>query len=491
MDRIPFQRYYGSVAAFGAYGRPTLAGLRLSRGALLVLSLIGLVTALYVMGAFDGAGAGMLALGAGPIVTDKSKAHRRSWAKALADARAITDAAPADGTLAAEDQTRYDTLLKDALDHRAAAENEERLAEQERDVALPLDAPAAPPPPDGTSRTGTAGDGDDPIEISAERHARQSPEYRQGFRQWLRGDQGAMTRVSRALQMDSDTAGGYTIAPELFMTTLIKTVDNVVHIRARATTYQVENAASLGFPSLAADPDDFDWTTELGTGSEDSAMAFGKREFRPHPVAKRIKISKKLLRASTMDPEGLVIARLGYKVGVTQEKAFLTGSGVGRPLGVFVASSDGIPTTRDTTASATTAWTFDDLQNVKYALKPQYRASPATAWMFNRTGVLLTAELKDGNGQYLLQPGVSENVPDRILGLPFMESEYSPSTYTTGLYVAILGDWSWYWIADALDMQVQRLVELYAESNQDGFIARLESDGMPVQPEAFSRLKLA
>jgi HK97 family phage major capsid protein len=62
---------------------------------------------------------------------------------------------------------------------------------------------------------------------------------------------------------------------------------------------------------------------------------------------------------------------------------------------------------------------------------------------------------------------------------------------TTGNYVGILGDFSYYWIADALDMQVQRLVELYAATNQVGFIARREVDGMPVLEEAFVRVKLA
>jgi predicted phage gp36 major capsid-like protein len=166
-------------------------------------------------------------------------------------------------------------------------------------------------------------------------------------------------------------------------------------------------------------------------------------------------------------------------------------AGAGRPLGVFVASNDGVDTSRDTTASATTSFVADDLQNVKYALKPQYRANSATAWMFHRDGVKMAAKLKDGEGRYMLQLGLAVDVPDTLLGFPFMESEYSPSTFTTGLYVGMLADWSWYWIADALDMQVQRLVELYAETNQDGFIARYEGDGMPVLPEAFSRLKLA
>ena len=72
-----------------------------------------------------------------------------------------------------------------------------------------------------------------------------------------------------------------------------------------------------------------------------------------------------------------------------------------------------------------------------------------------------------------------------------MESEYAPATITTGLYTAILGDFSNYWIADALDMQLKVLNELYAENNQIGYILRKETDGMPVLEEAFARLKQA
>jgi len=52
-------------------------------------------------------------------------------------------------------------------------------------------------------------------------------------------------------------------------------------------------------------------------------------------------------------------------------------------------------------------------------------------------------------------------------------------------------DRDYYVSADALDMIVQRLVELYAETNQTGFIGRAECDGMPTLAEAFARVKLA
>ena len=49
--------------------------------------------------------------------------------------------------------------------------------------------------------------------------------------------------------------------------------------------------------------------------------------------------------------------------------------------------------------------------------------------------------------------------PDRLLGLPMDVSEYAPNTFTSALYVGILGDFSNYWIADSLALEMQRLVE--------------------------------
>jgi HK97 family phage major capsid protein len=102
------------------------------------------------------------------------------------------------------------------------------------------------------------------------------------------------------------------------------------------------------------------------------------------------------------------------------------------------------------------------------------------------------AKLKDGEGRYLWQESTAVGQPDRLQGFPVDISEYAPNTFTTGLYVGLLGDWkTGYMIVDALTLRFQRLVELYALTNQIGIIGRLESDGMPVLEEAFVRVKLA
>jgi len=175
---------------------------------------------------------------------------------------------------------------------------------------------------------------------------------------------------------------------------------------------------------------------------------------------------------------------------VPEEKAFLIGTGVGQPLGIFTASNSGISTARDvSTGNTSTAIKADNLIECAYTLKAQYRRN--ARWIFHRDTVKMIRKLKDGEGNYLWRMGLAADRPDTILGHPFMESEYAPNTFTTGKYVGVLGDFSFYWIADALTMQIQVLTELYAESNQNGYIGRKESDGMPVLEEAFVRVTLA
>lgn len=292
------------------------------------------------------------------------------------------------------------------------------------------------------------------------------------------------------LQMDVDASGGTLVMPEQFIAQIIQGLDEQLYMRRVARVISVPNAESLGVPTLDSDPADSDWTTELSTGTEDTTMSTSKRNLHPHPLAKLLKVSKKLLRAASVSAEQLVRERLTFKFGVTEEKGFLTGNGALQPLGVFTASAQGISTGRDvSTDNTSTALTADGLINAKYNLMSQYLASANLRWIFHRTAIRNIRKLKDGNGQYLWTQGLSGQ-PDTILEVPYFMSEFAPSTFTSQQYVGIIGDFQYYWIAEAMRFELQRLDELYAATNQVGFIGRLEVDGMPVLEEAFSRVQL-
>ena len=391
-------------------------------------------------------------------------------------------------------EERYDAVAKDV-------EREERQLERERDRAAQGLA---------TDRTDPAAPADGQVEVRAldrlaelrrnrtpelearaqlsepERAAVQTLERRALSTAFAHGLPACSPIERRALQADSDIAGGYLRPPITWIQDMIQAVDDQVFVRRFATKHSVTDADGLGAPSLDADVADADWTSEVAAVAEDTALKFGRRELHPHPLSKLVKVSMKLLRKTAGGAESLVRTRLGYKFGVTEEKGFLTGTGASQALGVFTASADGISTGRDVQTGSATSITADALIDAKYKLKGNYWAK--ARWLFHRDGLKIIRKLKDTTNQYLWQPGLVAGQPDRILDVPVDMSEFCPNTFTTGKYVGLIGDWTFYWIADALAFEVQRLNELYAATNQIGFIGRQEIDGMPVLEEAFARL---
>ncbi|MCZ7414308.1 phage major capsid protein [Streptomyces sp. WMMC897] len=396
--------------------------------------------------------------------------HKRS--KLGSQARAIMEEAQAAGRrMTPEEETKFDRLMddRDALDQDI--ERAERLLDDDahRVDDLPDDGPTG----------------------------RQTEELAsQAVRAYFLGGRANMTpEQARTLVAGNDPEGGFLVMPEQFVNRLIQAVDDAVPLRGLATVNRVTMAESLGVPTLDTDLDDAEWTSEVGTGSQDDSLRLGKRELRPHPLAKRVKISRTLLRKATMGPEALVRERMAYRHAVAMEKAYMTGDGNQKPLGLFTASADGIPTTRDVDVNtsgtgfvhnATDGYAGDGLIAAKYTLKPQYHSR--ARWLFHRLILAEVRKLKDADDQYVWKPGLGDR-PDTILEIPYILSEFAPSTMADDDYIGMLGDFSHYWIADALSFEVQRLVELYAEANQVGFIGRAETDGMPVLAEAFVRLQ--
>jgi len=294
----------------------------------------------------------------------------------------------------------------------------------------------------------------------------------------------------RALKADQDSKGGFLVSP-YFAATLIKTLDERLPIRQLGRKFTVETTDQLDFPTLEADPGDYSlsWTAELLTGSEDSSMQIGQRSLKAHPLARRIKISNKLMRISAIAPEELVRERLAYVFEQVLEYNYLQGDGVNGPLGIFVANNAGVDTDRDISSGNTsTVVKYAGLVNAKGHLKPQYRKR--AVWIMHRDLETKLESLLDGEGRPIWREGLAEGAPNRLLGYPIILSEHCPNTFSASQYVAVLCDPSFYWIFDSLQFNLQILHELYAETAQTGIIARYCGDAAPMVSEAFVRVQL-
>lgn len=320
---------------------------------------------------------------------------------------------------------------------------------------------------------------------------RATAEYRDAVLAYIRGGEAGLSpEYLAAMQVDSDTGGGYIAAYDTLMAKIIQAMDWKLAIRPLATVLSGAYGETLGCPTLDTDITAFEFGAgELTAAAEDTGIEYGRRELKAHPIKRKVvKVSKRLLESPRINVEAHVVERTAVALAKCLESAYMTGTGAEEPLGLFTPSSDGIPLADNFTCANATTITGDDLINVQGRLVEGYVGT----WLFHRDTITHLRKKKTADAQYLWQPGLQSGQPNTILGRPYVTGYYVPSTLTTGLYCGMYADFSYYWILDVISMQIQRLLEKYALTGQIGLLFdALAADAMPILSEAFVRMILA
>ncbi len=309
------------------------------------------------------------------------------------------------------------------------------------------------------------------------------------FRDYLRGGFAGMSAESRAaLVVDGEGASAAALAPQELVKQILTPARSDLSLLSKVYVVHLSKAAGIGVPYEATDADDAEWTTEVPASiTDESSLAYAKRELGAHALVKLVTVSDKALKTNAFNVEGIVADKVRYKMQAALENGIINGSGTGQPLGLFTASASGIPASADFTAASATALAADDIIKAKRSLKSAYRSR--ASWLFHPDTVTKLLLLKDKNDQYLWRSGLTAADPDMLDGAPVIESDFVPSTMTTGLYVGMFGDFSRYWMTMVDSIAVTRLTEKYYPSV--GFSSLVYADGQPVMAEAFARIKMA
>lgn len=314
-------------------------------------------------------------------------------------------------------------------------------------------------------------------------------ELRAKVDRWFRS--GNDKEIRETLQAGVAEGGGYTIAPQYLVKQIIKDLDDAVQIRKRANIIPAMNGyASIGIPTLDSDLNDLDWTAEIAEVTEDTNMSFGKREMKANQLTKLVKLSKRLIKQSNIDIQGLVKERIAYKLASTLEHNYLYGNGQEKPLGIFAQTSDNtaaIPTDRDIkVGTANAAITYDGLVDAVSGLKGGYQSG--AVWMLNKKAIAALRKLKDKQDRPIWQESLIAGQPSILLGIPVVQNDFIEDKLEAAKYFGFLGNLKYYWIMDSLSMELQVLHELYSKTNQVGFQVGYWGDGAPIQKSAFVRL---
>lgn len=332
------------------------------------------------------------------------------------------------------------------------------------------------PPPEG-------GEGDDLTEMKA-----YGAFLRFGEHKLTQEEERLLTKApkpqeGKVLTRGDDTTGGY-LAPEEYVEEIIKGITEFSPIRTLArvrstSRHSIQIPKRTGTFSAA-------WVSEIGTRSETTGLTWGLEEVPTHEMYALVDISTQNLEDSAFDLEAELAMEFSEQFGVLEGTGFVSGNAVGKPEGIITNAT---VLANYVASGAASTLTADGLIDLAFALNSDYFRN--ASWILNRLTVRDIRKLKDGNGQYLWQPGLQGAAPATILERPYTECTDMP-TVTTNTYSVAIGDWRRaYTIVDRVEMATLRDPYTQATAGAVRFIARKRVGGQVTLPEACKVQKTA
>ena len=378
-------------------------------------------------------------------IQELREARNKAWEGAKAFVESKRDK---DGLLSAEDAATYADMEKKIKDYGLEIERMEQMETMEDELKKPVNTPIVAKPIT-----------DKPKDVKV---GRARDEYKEGMLTALRSN---FRQISNVLQEGVDADGGY-LVPEEYDKRLIDVLDeeNIMRKLGHKITTSGEHKINIAATKPAAA-----WIEEGGE------LKFGEATFSQilldaHKLHVAIKVTEELLYDNAFGLENYIITQFGKALANAEEDAFLNGTGVGQPLGLFAAKGGGTDAVKTTTLKA------DDIIALIYALKRPYRKN--AAFIMNDATVAKIRTLKDNNGAFMWQPSLTEKEPDRLMGYALYTSPYCPADKIA------FGDYSYYNIGDRGTRSFKQLTELFAGNGMIGFVAKERVDGKLILPEA-------
>jgi HK97 family phage major capsid protein len=292
--------------------------------------------------------------------------------------------------------------------------------------------------------------------------APQAREQKAAFERYIRSGDASGLLEMKAMSAGSNPDGGYTVPLEIEQT-IDRVLTKVSPMRAIATVRQIggniyrkpitTTGAASGW--LATE------TTAISAATNSPTLAaidFPTMELYAMPAA-----TQTLLDDSQVDLETWLAEEVQTVFAEQEGAAFVSGNGTSAPKGFLtetkIADASwswgnlGYIATGVDAAFAASAPT-DTLITLAYAPKQGYRAN--ASWVMNRKTESVIRKFKDGQNNYIWQPGAAAGQPATLLGYPVAEAEDMPDIASSS-YAVAFGDFKrGYLIVDRVGVRVLR-----------------------------------
>lgn len=381
---------------------------------------------------------------------------RQQIAAKVAEARALHEAAKKETrAMNAEEQKRYNELIAEVDGMRGEEEREGKLQQLEMRSAAPKE-----PGPNEFREFGDF--------LQAVRYNPRDGALKQRVM--------PVGSEKRVLSMGVGGAGGFMV-PDQFLPVLKMIEPQAAIMRPRAqvipagdppdaaiTMPALNQSGALGVYSGVV----VAWTEEGGTKPE-TEPDFAEIKLEPHEVAAHTVVTDKLLRNSGAAGP-LVSALLRKAIIGAEDRAFLSGGGVGMPMGII-----GHPAVVNIVRTGAGAIVYADV----LAMYARALFGGKLAWIASPTVLpQLMTMVGPGVGAPLAwQPNAREGAPGTLLGLPCVLNQRNPVLGAIG--DLILVDLDYYLIKDGTGISVSASEHPLFTQNRTIIKAFWNVDGQP------------
>ena len=277
-----------------------------------------------------------------------------------------------------------------------------------------------------------------------------------------RGDESGLNAAEvKTLSVGTNPEGGYLVPVEAEMA-MDRLLSEASPMRQICTVRTVSTALfkkpfNLGGATSG-------WVGEQSSRGSTSTPTIDELNFPVMELYAMPLATQNILDDAAVNVEQWLADEVNITFAEQESDAFINGNGVNKPRGLVTA---------DTVADASWSWgklgfiasgasgAFvaapnggDCLINLVYAIKAGFRAG--ARFMMNRSMLSSVRKLKDSDGAYLWQPGITAGQPSTILGFPTIEAEEMPDLAADSLSIAF-GDFKrGYLIVDRQGVRVLR-----------------------------------
>lgn len=284
--------------------------------------------------------------------------------------------------------------------------------------------------------------------------------------QEMDAEQRTALREMRAQGAGVDAKGGYTV-PTTMLARIMESMKAYGGIASLAQDLSTSTGNPIEWPTIDGTAIEGELLGENTQASEQDETLGSETLDAKKISSKVIRVSNELLMDSGVDIEGLLARRIAQRIGRTESRLLIAGSGTGspkQPRGIATSAATGA------TGAVTLKVTAADVNALVHSVDPAYRNGPKESLAFNDNTLMLLENLKDLNDRPLWLPEIAGVAPSTILNRKYVIDQ-GIADIGVGAKFMFYGDWSHFILRRINYMTLKRLVERYAEFDQVGFLA--------------------